>query len=63
VVFFDSGGTPVGHDELRRVLRMEEEVGDEGIRMEAALTREVESEAALVFDFDGADALFAAGFG
>jgi hypothetical protein len=30
VVFFDSGGTPVGQDELRRVLRMEEEVGDEG---------------------------------
>jgi hypothetical protein len=28
-VFFDSGGTPVGDDELRRVLRMEE-VGDEG---------------------------------
>jgi hypothetical protein len=31
-VFFDSGGTPVGGDELRRVLRMEEEVGGEGSR-------------------------------
>jgi hypothetical protein len=29
-VFFDSGGTPVDSGELRWVLRMEEEVGDEG---------------------------------
>jgi hypothetical protein len=29
-VFFDSSDTPVGGDELRRVLWMEEEVGDEG---------------------------------
>jgi hypothetical protein len=29
-VFFDSGGTLVGSNELRRVLQMEEEVGDEG---------------------------------
>jgi hypothetical protein len=31
--------------------------------MEAALTGEVESEAALIFDFNGADALSVAGFG
>jgi hypothetical protein len=29
-VFFDSGGTLVGSNELRWVLWMEEEVGDEG---------------------------------
>jgi hypothetical protein len=31
--------------------------------MEATLTGEVESEAALFFDFDGADGLLAADFG
>jgi hypothetical protein len=62
-VFFDSDSTPVGSEELWRVLQMEEEVGDEGIHMETALSGEVEWEAALVFVFDGVDALSMAGFG